>query len=140
MIAPEDLYIMDVGEFTKDLYRMGNARWPDFSEERSKIDVVIINKDGIDTVLANGNGFSAFDHLTKIMRKPGKKVWRIKKGVAIPKELKLVKDKRPGHEGHYMIAPATNMPLKKYLGILEELGLDRAKVVLVTKMELANVG
>jgi hypothetical protein len=72
------------------------------------------------------------------MRKPGKKVWRVNKGASLPKELKLVKDGRPGHEGHYMIAPSTNMPLKKYLGILEELGLDRTKVQLVTKMELAN--
>lgn len=138
MIAPENLYIMDVGEFTKDLYRMGNAVWPAFTEDRAKVDVVIIRQDGIETVIANGNGFSAFDHLTKIMRKPGKKIWRIKKGVPLPTELKLVKDKRPGHEGHYMIAPSKNMPLKKYLGILEELGLDRSKVQLVTKMELAN--
>lgn len=140
MIAPEDLYIMDVGEFTKDLYRMENATWPAFTEDRAKVDVVIIKNNGIDTVIANGNGFSAFDHLTKVMRKPGKKIWRIKKGVPLPQELKLVKDKRPGHEDHYMIAPAKNMPLKKYLGILEELGLDRTKVQLVTKMELANAG
>lgn len=110
MIAPENLYIMDVGEFTKDLYRMGNAVWPAFTEDRAKVDVVIIRQDGIETVIANGNGFSAFDHLTKIMRKPGKKIWRIKKGVPLPTELKLVKDKRPGHEGHYMIAPSKNMP------------------------------
>jgi len=97
-----------------------------------------VKRDGIDAVIANGNGFSAFDHITKIMGKPGKKVWRIKKGVLLPHELKLVKDKRPGHEGHYMIAPSTNMPLKKYLGLLEELGLDRSKVQLVTNMELAN--
>lgn len=139
MIAPENIYIMDVGEFTKELYRMGNAMWPAFTEDRARIDLVIIKRDGIDIVLANGNGFSAFDHFTKTMRKPGKKVWRIKKGVPLPEGLKLVKDKRPGHEGHYMIAPSTNIPLKKYLGMLEELGLDRTKVQLVTKMELSNV-
>lgn len=72
------------------------------------------------------------------MQKPGKKIWRIKKGVPLPMELKLVEDKRPGHKGHYMIAPAMNMPLMKYLGVLEELGLDRTKVQLVTKMELSN--
>jgi len=140
MIAFEDLYIMDVGEFTKDLYRMGNATWPAFTEERARIDVVIKQIDGIDTVQANGNGFSAFDHITKIMRKPGKKVWRVIKGATLDEDLKLIKDMRPGHEGHYMIAPAKNMPLKKYLGLLEELGMDRSKVKLVTKVELANVG
>jgi hypothetical protein len=138
MIAREDLYIMDVGEFTKDLYRMGNATWPAFTEDRARVDVVIIPQDGIETVIANGNGFSAFDHLTKIMLKPGKKVWRIRKGAALPNELSLVKDKRSGHEGHYMIAPAYTMPLKKYLGALEELGLDRSRVQRVTKKELSN--
>lgn len=78
MIATEDLYIMDVGEFTKDLYRMGNATWPVFTEERAKVDVVIIKNNGIDTVISNGNGFSAFDHLTKVMRKPGKKNGELK--------------------------------------------------------------
>lgn len=140
MIAPENLYIMDVGEFTKDLYRMGNAVWPAFNEERARVDVVITEIDGIETVMANGNGFSAFDHITNAMRKPGKKVWRIEKGALLPQELSLVEDKRPGHEGHYMIAPSMNMPLKKYLGALEELGLDRSKVQLLTRMELANVG
>lgn len=28
MIAPEDIYILNVAELTKDLYRMGNATWP----------------------------------------------------------------------------------------------------------------
>ncbi|VAW77222.1 hypothetical protein MNBD_GAMMA12-609 [hydrothermal vent metagenome] len=140
MIAKENLYIMDVGKFTKDLYRMGNAKWPNFSEGRARVDVVIKKQNDIEMVIANGNGFSAFDHLTKIMAKPGKKIWKIKKGVQLPSGLKLVKDTRVGHEGHYMIAPLKNMPLKKYLGLLEELGLDRAKVTLVTQLELRNVG
>lgn len=140
MIAMEDLYVMDVTEFTKDLYRMGNATWPAFTEDRARVDVVITKQDGIEIVVANGNGFSAFDHLTKIMKKPGKKVWRIKKGAALPSELKLVKDNRPGHEGHYMIAPSKNMPLKKYLGALEELGLDRSRVELVVMGGIADVG
>lgn len=41
MLTPESLYIMDVGEFTKDLYRMGNATWPKFDEDKAKVDVVI---------------------------------------------------------------------------------------------------
>ncbi|MEN9865783.1 MAG: hypothetical protein RL748_1373 [Pseudomonadota bacterium] len=140
MISLNELYIMDVASFTKDLYRMGNATWPAFTEERARTDVVILIQDGVEIVVANGNGFSAFDHMTKIMQKPGKKVWRIKKGADLPPELKLVKDRRPGHEGHYMIAPAKNMPLKKYLGVLEELGLDRSKVQLVVTGGIANVG
>ena len=94
----------------------------------------------MEIVIANGNGFSAFGHLTKIMKKPGKKIWKIKKGAKLSPELRLVKDMRPANKGHYMIAPAEDMPLKKYLGFLEELGLDRSKVSLVTQMEKANVG
>lgn len=140
MIAMDDLYIFDVSEITKDLYRMGNSTWPAFTEERARVDVVIIHQNGIEMVVANGNGFSAFDHLTTQMMKPGKKIWRIKKGVSLPAELRLVKDRRPGHVGHYMIAPAKNMPLKKFLGAMEELGLDRAKVELITSGGKANVG
>lgn len=140
MIAEKDLYIMDIDEFTKGLYRMGNATWPNFGEDRARIDVVVIDKDGIDTVIANRNGFSAFDHLTKVMLKPGKKIWRISKWATLPKELELVKDLRDGHDGHYMIAPSEDMSLEDYLGFLEELGLDRSKVELLTPEELDNVG
>ncbi|MCF6257098.1 MAG: hypothetical protein L3K25_12505 [Gammaproteobacteria bacterium] len=74
------------------------------------------------------------------MKKPGKKIWKIKKGAELPSELKIVKDMRPANKGHYMIAPAEDMPLRKYLGFLEELGLDRSKVSLVAQMGKANVG
>lgn len=39
MIAPEDLFILDVAEFTKDMFRMGNATWPAFTEDRARVDV-----------------------------------------------------------------------------------------------------
>jgi len=140
MLSPDELYIMDVGEFTKDMFRMGNAKWPSFTEDRARVDVPIIREGGIEVVIANGNGFSAFDHITKAMTRPGRKVWRIRKGVALPQGIKLVKDIRRGYEGHYMLAPEKKMPLKKYLGILEELGLDRTKVDLLSRTELSNVG
>jgi hypothetical protein len=140
MIAPQDLFTIDVAELTKDLYRMGNATWPAFTEERARVDVVIQKLDGIETVIANGNGFSAYDHLTPTMQKPGRRVWRIRKGAALPPEIALVKDRRPGHEGHYMLAPAKSMPLKKYLGALEELGLDRSRVELVIAGGIRHVG
>ena len=131
MIAHYDLFTIDVAELTKDLYRMGNATWPAFTEERARVDVVIQTIDGIEMVLANRNGFSAYDHLTPTMQKPGRRIWRIRKGASLPPEIVLVKDLRPGHEGHYMLAPAKSMPLKKYLGALEELGMDRSRVELL---------
>jgi len=74
------------------------------------------------------------------MLKPGKKIWRIRKNVLLPIGLELVKDVRLGHKGYYMIAASVNMPLKKYLGFLEELRLDKSKVELLTRGELDNVG
>lgn len=139
MVNLDDLYIHDVNEFITDLYRMGNSTWPAFTEDRAKSDVVIRKNSGVDVVVANGNGFSAFSYITPIMKRPKKKVWKIKKGANIPAGLKLVQDLRPGHEGHFMIAPEKEMPLKKYLGLLEELGMDRARVTLMTERELASV-
>lgn len=128
MISPEDLYILDVTALTKDLYRMGNAVWPQFSDGRARIDVPIAVHNGVEIVVANGNGFSASDRITPVMQQPGKRVWRIKKGASLPPEVVLVKDVRRNHEGHYMLAPSKTMPLKKFLGALEELGMDPARV------------
>ena len=138
MINNEDLYIYDVAAFTENLYRMGNSAWPAFTEEWEKSDVLITKIDVVEVVIANGNGFTAFNYLTPIMKKPGKTIWRIKKHAQIPQGLKLVKDLRPGHEGHFMIAPEKQMPLKKYLGLLEELGMDRDRVVKLTAVEVKN--
>jgi hypothetical protein len=74
------------------------------------------------------------------MKKPGRRVWRIRKGAALQPEIFLVKDLRSGREGHYMLAPAKNMPLKKYLGAPEALGLDRSVVELVLAAGLRRVG
>ena len=133
MVSPEDLYILDVSEFSKDLYRMGNATWPRFTDERARVDVPISMLNGVEVVVASGNGFSAFDRITQAMRQPGRKVWRIMKGAQIPSELVLVKDRRSHQHGHYMIAPAVTMPLKKFLGALEELGMDRSRVQLIVE-------
>lgn len=128
MISPEDLYILDVTALTKDLYRMGNAAWPQFSDGRARIDLQITVQNGVEVVLANGNGFSAFDHITTAMQQPGKKVWKIKKGAKLPNDVVMVKDLRRNHDGHYMLAPSKTMPLTKFLGLLEELGMDPARV------------
>lgn len=80
MIAIEQLYILDVVAFTEHIYRMGNATWPAFTEDRARKDLHIQHTDRGDVVAANGNGFSAFNYITDSMRKPGQKVWRINRG------------------------------------------------------------
>jgi hypothetical protein len=136
MLSPEELYVMDVKEFTAALYRMGYEKHPNFTDKRARVDLIVRVVDGVEVVVANGNGFSAFDHLTPIMRQPGKVIWKIFKGAPIPEGLRLVKDLRPGHEGHFMIAPQSDMPLKKFLGLLEELAIDPKRMKKLTVGEL----
>ena len=64
--------------------------------------------------------------------------WRINRGAPLPDGLVLVEDRRPGHKGHFMLAPKQEMPLKKYLGLLEELGMNRGWVQLVSTQEIQN--
>jgi hypothetical protein len=45
--------------------------------------------------------------------------------IPLPTGLKMVNDK----PGHYCIAPTTNMPIDKYKGLLEELGLKAVRAV-----------
>ena len=101
-------------------------------------DVTTYEKSGIVYVRANGNGFSTFDHLTTGMKRQGKNVWKIKKGIPIPAGLKVVHDRTPTKKGHFMIAPDKDMPLMKHLGLLQELGSDMTKCVKLTPQEVQN--
>ncbi len=109
MINPEDLYFTDLNALHEDLSRMGNASSPNFSEDRGLRDCQVVDRSGIKMVVANGRGFSAFNRITTLMR-PKKNIWRIRKGSALPDETKLVKDL--SNPGHYMLAPATDTPLR----------------------------
>lgn len=51
-------------------------------------------------------------------------VWRFPPNTRCPVGLRLVKDK----PHHYCIAPATNMPVDKYKGLLEEMALFASRV------------
>jgi len=137
LVNLEDLYIMDINALHEDLYRMGNSSSPSFSENRGLKDCHVVNVDGINIIYANGNGFSAFNSVTSLMKKKGKNVWKIKEGANLT-GLVLVKDMRKDHVGHYMIAPQEKMPFKKYLGLLEEFGSDISKCIRLTSEEIKN--
>ncbi len=138
MINPELLFIEDFDELQRPLYRSGNSSSPNFSQNRALKDVPIYDKNGITYVSANGNGFSTFDHITSGMKRQSKNVWKIKKGIIIPLGLKVVHDRTPGKNGHFMLAPDKDMPLMKYLGLLQELGSDMSKCVKLSVMEIKN--
>lgn len=138
MINQELLFIEDFEELQRPLFRSGNSSNPNFSHTRALKDLTIYDRQGVSYVRANGNGFSTFDHITTGMKKQGKNVWKIKKGAVIPLGLKVVSDKTPGKKGHYMIAAEMDMPLMKYLGLLQELGTDITKCVKLTSQEIQN--
>lgn len=135
MIAPEDLYITNLTALEQDLYRIGNASSPSFGEQRAFKDLVVRDQGGIKMVVANGNGYSALNRIT-VRMKLEKHIWKIRKGSALPEGIKLVKDLT--NPIHFMLAPAKDMPLKKYLGLLEELATNPLAAVKMTQQEIKD--
>lgn len=115
---------------------MGNASSPNFTEARGLVDCLIVDRAGIKIVVANGNGFSAFNRITAAMKARGKNIWRINKGSPLPAEILLVKDLT--NPGHFMLAPAHDMPFKKFLGLLEEMATDPRISVKLSPQEVIN--
>lgn len=138
MINSELLFIEDFNELQRPLFRSGNSSSPNFTQNRALKDVTTYDKSGIAYVRANGNGFSTFDYITSGMKRQGKNVWRIKKRVVIPQGLKIIHDRTPTKKGHFMIAPDKDMPLMKYLGLLQELGADMTKCIKLSPQEISN--
>jgi hypothetical protein len=140
VISPDNLYVMNLNCLHEDMFRTGNSTTLTFPEERGieKDCLTYVDADGIRMIVANRNGYSCFNYITEAMKK-SKYVWRIRKGTPLPPEIILVKDVTPGKkEGHYMLTAAKNIPWKKYLGILEEIGNDRSKSVKLSLEEIKN--
>ena len=127
---------MDLDALHEDLYRAGNASSPNFSEKRGLIDCLVVDRAGIKVVVANGNGFSAFNRITGTMKSQGKNVWRIAQGSSIPVGIRLVKDLT--NPGHYMLAPETDMPFKKFLGMLEGMASNSRIAIKLSPQEITN--
>ena len=136
MLSPEEVYVMDLDALHTDLYRMGNATSPNFSEGRGLRDCRTYEKFGIKFVVADVNGFSDFDKIIAAMRRPGIHVWKIKKNSPLPTGLRLAKDLT--NPGHYMLVPTNDMPLKKYLGLLEEIAANPQITEKLTTQEIQN--
>jgi hypothetical protein len=86
------------------------------------VDTLVIN--GIVVVIANQKGISVFDKDAIDKSPMSGWVWEFHPNTSLPQGLKLVNDR----QGHYCIAPIVNMPVDKYKGLLEELGLKAARV------------
>jgi hypothetical protein len=138
MIPFNLLLPLDMNPLEMDLYRMGNASWPGFSQDRAMVDLKIDILNGVEIVRANGNGFSASTKITEFMKRPGKKIWLIGAGIKIDGKIQVVKDMRIGHDGHYMFAPIQDMPLMEYLKIMAEMCLDKVHCRLLSQQEVLS--
>ncbi|OZG73791.1 hypothetical protein BTA51_08255 [Hahella sp. CCB-MM4] len=117
MLTPEEIYITDYTELFLDLYRFGNSTSPRFDNIRPHKDAMIIDRNGIKYILADGNGVSAFSSIPS-----GKKnTWKLRKGTILPAGVKLVMDKRLNHENHYMLAPSHTMKLSEFHALMDKL-------------------
>lgn len=124
LIRPEFLYIEEANFILLDLYRFGNASNSRLDHVRAFKDVAVKKVNGIELVIANGNGVS----LSTTFDSTKKNTWKLERNTPIPQGLRLVKDLRPGRGDHYMIAPDANMPFTKYLGLPQELAVYCKKV------------
>lgn len=124
MIQPEYLYIEDAAFILLDLYRFGNASSPRLDHVRPLKDIAVVKQNGIELIIANGNGVS----LSSKFDPSKKNTWKISRNTPLPKGLRLVSDRRPGKGDHYMIAPVENMPFMKFIGLLQELAVHCTKV------------
>jgi hypothetical protein len=115
---PTEFYLMP-----EELFRLGNSTTSKLSSVRAR-DVDTIEINGITVVKANGKGISVFDQAGINESPMSGWVWRFPPNTQPPLGLKLVQDK----PHHFCIAPTQNMPLGKYIGLLEELALKGHRV------------
>ncbi|MBR8416735.1 hypothetical protein K6W16_02715 [Burkholderia dolosa] len=123
--ADEKYLYIEEGDFLRlDLYRFGNSTSSRLDHVRPFKDVMVAMSNGVRIIVANRNGIS----LTSKYDPKKRGVWRIPRDTRLPAGLLLIKDLRPGHEGHYMLAPSSSMPFAKFIGLLQELAMYCQKV------------
>ncbi|MFA5529554.1 MAG: hypothetical protein WDA11_02690 [Thiohalomonadaceae bacterium] len=115
---PKEFYIVP-----EEIFRLGNSSTPKLSHVRPR-DVDTMQVNGITMIIANGKGVSVFDKIGINESPMTGWVWRFPPNTRPPAGLRLVQDK--AH--HYCIAPAQNMPIDKYKGLLEEMALRATRV------------
>lgn len=111
-VFPEDL----------DLFRVGNSTHPRWNNVRlDEVETYEVN--GVLMVRANNLGVSVYTE--DRVKKSGLSgwAWRIKRGAVLPPTLKIWSDE----DGHGLICPTVDMPLSKYVSLLEELVVHSVK-------------
>lgn len=118
MFVNAEFYILP-----EELFRLGNSSDPKLTNVRARdVDVTTVN--GIKVVIANGKGISVYDRAGIDQSPMTGWVWRFPPNTRASVGLKLVNDK----PHHFCIAPAQNMPVDKYKGLLEEMAMKANRV------------
>jgi hypothetical protein len=112
MITSQDFLVLPV-----ELYRLAGGSDPKLTRLRPIDDVDLYEVNGITMVRANNRGVSLYT--LRGVEEVGLTgwAWRIRKGTALPAELKLHNDKSE----HYMICPISPMPMAKLVGLLQQM-------------------
>ena len=114
--------------FPEDIYRIGNSTSHKLTAVRPfDVNTMVIN--GVTMVIANGKGVSLYTIERIIQKQLTGFAWKFNKGTQVAPGLRLVSDEPQ----HYMLAPLTNMPIDKYKGLLEEMGVRCGKYFHVKK-------
>ena len=111
----ENLFIVK-----EDLYRFGSASSSTMSKVRPR-EITTTEVNGILHIVANNRGISLFDKIGLEKSRLTGWVWELKRGTPLPVGLKLIKDN--SSTGHHTLAPAHNMPVSQYIGLLEQVAV-----------------
>jgi len=118
MSTPDEFFIIP-----EDVFRLGSSASPQLGHVRaSDVDIIVVS--GIRVVVANRKEISVYDAAAIEAVPLTGWVWKIPRHTHLPPGLTLVRD----YVGYYLLSPTQNMPVDRYKGILEELGLKAQKV------------
>lgn len=118
----ETLYIVQ-----EDLFRVGNSSSPQLSKIRAG-EITLMEINGVKVIVADGKGVSLYNKAGLERSSLTGWVWEIRAGLSLPKGLYLNPDPDRNNPGHYFACPRMNMPVHSYVGLLEEMALQCAKL------------
>lgn len=111
-----------------DLWRLGTKNSPRLDKPRvppraGSVDIKTYDRGGEIWVKAGTGGISTFDKIN--LRLNGEHWWRIPSGTQIPLGLKVTKNHTDRTLGitHYRIEPRNDMPLSRFVSLLQNLTL-----------------
>lgn len=103
---------------TLDLYRIGTVDGPGVVAVRPGIDISVRLIDGVDWVSGTPDGGVSLRSSAWPLRRSTSRWWRLPIGTPYSGQLAIRND----HGHHWLVEPATGMPLGEYRALLRALG------------------